>query len=674
MKIKSILLGIFFLGTFIHAEPVTLQNHSVVHSFTGKVYVWEDPSNSQKMEDILAMDKEKFTLYPKETINFGITPSTFWVLIEIENHSSESDWFLEVAAPSIDKIHYYIHKKDSIFHAIAGDEETPLNAIVKPNFTYFPLKLYPTERGKLLISFQSHEIIESPIRILNESTFRENEKERDFFQGIYFGMILIMAFYNLFLFFNLKDSAYLFYVLYIVGVGSLSAYFSGYFQNHTIIYYSNLISVFTGVFSILFTIRFLGTKLNNSRINWILMLYIFLYTVSFLAEMIGFRRWNSGFVYFVSMSLSFVLMFSGAYIYKRNHYIPARYYTISWFAFIVGLNIQILRAMGIFSYNGFTSHAMQIGNILEILLLSFALADRINQYKKDFEESRERAINALNSNRKLIEEQNKILEEKVTERTKIIEEQKLELQTKNNLLLKEIELAGRFQQTLLPNKPEVIPRVQLGFLYQPMLGVGGDFIDILYERESNYLGLFICDVTGHGITASLIASMVKISLQGWNQMIRNPALIPEHIRNNLKDKLDKNFVTSGICSLDLDNLILRYASAGHPPLVYIPANGKAEYIHSKGRAIGSFFTTACLESEISLQTGDKIVLYTDGVVEARNRRGVMLGEELFLAKLDELKTLAPREMTGELSAFMEKYTGGIEPQDDMTLLVMEIEY
>lgn len=682
LQVKPVFVGsrflffafFFWLCNFniLQAKPLSLDG-SLKERIGKEFSVYLDASNQLNFEEVLNLEQEKWELYDQETLNFGITDSRIWILLKVKNISNSGDLVLDVGAPAIDKIHFYFVSGDSIFKDFSGDEIYPRkHNQISP---IFPLPIAQDQEGIILISLEGHEIIEVPLSIGSREAILESIQKKNFFQGGYFGLILVMAVYNLFLFFNLRDFAYIFYVIYVSFLGFTAAYLSGYISNLHLCTYGNLLSSLGGIFGTLFSIFFLDSVNNSKWIHRILVIYLFYFFFTIVFEFFGSRHLNTNLVYMGAISSSFFLLFSGAYVYLKKGFLQARYFTISWFAFILGLNIQMLRVYGFLDYNLMTSHALQVGNVLEVVLLSFALADRINQYKKEHEESKERAISALNSNRKLIEEQKRILEEKVKERTSIIEKQNQELEQKNKNLTKELELAGKFQHSLLPNKPIHVPRVSLAFLYEPMLGVGGDFIDILYESNKEKLGLFICDVTGHGVTASLIASMVKISLQDWASLMDSPIKIPEILESRLKGKLDKNFITAGICTLDLNSLALTYVSAGHPPAIRIDKSGKGEYIQLKGRVImESFFPSNYESKTVQLSGGDKFILYTDGVWEIRSPSGEMLGEERFLRKMEDLSVLAPREVVGEVSAFLKEFSGGMEPLDDITLLYLEVEY
>lgn len=151
-------------------------------------------------------------------------------------------------------------------------------------------------------------------------------------------------------------------------------------------------------------------------------------------------------------------------------------------------------------------------------------------------------------------------------------------------LEKEIEMAERIQRSLLPENIPEFRDVRVAFKYIPMMGVGGDFINIYHRKEDNKIGLFICDVSGHGVYAAMIASMVSNSLDFfWDTYFEKPSLILEKMSDFLKGKMGGNFFTGCICSIDIDKGQLIMANAGHPPMLLLRKNGNTEIKATKGR-------------------------------------------------------------------------------------------
>jgi len=255
------------------------------------------------------------------------------------------------------------------------------------------------------------------------------------------------------------------------------------------------------------------------------------------------------------------------------------------------------------------------------------------------------------------------LEKIVINRTAVIEKQKADMES-------DIQLARKIQMALLPKNIPDLKKVKIAFKYEPIMGVGGDFIDIHYREGMNELGLFICDVSGHGASSAMIASMIKMSLHSWGKFILRPSEAFVEIRNLLSGKIGDNFITAFMCCIDLTTGVITSASAGHPPMIIIRRDGSIEVVKPLGKVLLDLIGSEYEEVKKTLNDGDKIVLYTDGVFEARDSSGEMIGEERFIQMLAENFKLSAENLCQKI------YDKIFTPEeniidDDFALLVAE---
>ncbi len=250
------------------------------------------------------------------------------------------------------------------------------------------------------------------------------------------------------------------------------------------------------------------------------------------------------------------------------------------------------------------------------------------------------------------------LEKIVEDRTALIERQKADMES-------DIQLARKIQLALLPTNLPDVRRLKVAYKYEPIMGVGGDFIDIHYREGMDEYGIFICDVSGHGSSSAMIASMVKMSLHSWGKFIQHPTDAFVEIRNLLRGKIGDNFITAYMCCIDLNTGIITSACAGHPPMILIRKDGTVEQVKPAGRILFDMIDSDYEESKLQLNSGDKIVLYTDGVFEARDSSGKMIGEDRFLQMLSDNFSLCADDL---YSIFTPK---GNTIDDDFALLVAE---
>jgi sigma-B regulation protein RsbU (phosphoserine phosphatase) len=246
----------------------------------------------------------------------------------------------------------------------------------------------------------------------------------------------------------------------------------------------------------------------------------------------------------------------------------------------------------------------------------------------------------------------------------------------NRLLVinKELEIARRIQSSILPREVPSIPGVEIAARYLPMSAVAGDFYDFL-TLENNQFGILIADVTGHGVPAALIASMLKGAFAGQKAHAQHPDLVLAGLNEALCGKFEEHFVTAAYLYADLEANIIRYAGAGHPPLLFSSgSSGETQSIEQNGYFLGMFPEAAYLALELPLKPGDRYVLYTDGLTESKNAADEEFGLarcKQFLESHARLTASALADaLLGKIARWSVRASGRLQ-EDDMTLIVID---
>jgi phosphoserine phosphatase RsbU/P len=242
---------------------------------------------------------------------------------------------------------------------------------------------------------------------------------------------------------------------------------------------------------------------------------------------------------------------------------------------------------------------------------------------------------------------------------------------------KELEIARRIQSSIIPQSVPKRTGLEIAARYAPMSSVAGDFYDFL-EVDEKRLGVLVADVTGHGIPAALIASMLKVAFASQMAHAHDPARLLAGLNSTLCGKFDEHFVTAAYLFVDLEKSLVRYSAAGHPPLLLTSAAaGKVQEIEQNGLMLGLFPEAAYTSAERPIHSGDRCVLYTDGILEARN----VAEEEFGKARLAEF-VAARRDVSGEhlADALLDAIVRWSRPSrdsakpvqdDDITLLIVD---
>jgi sigma-B regulation protein RsbU (phosphoserine phosphatase) len=234
-------------------------------------------------------------------------------------------------------------------------------------------------------------------------------------------------------------------------------------------------------------------------------------------------------------------------------------------------------------------------------------------------------------------------------------------------LQKELEIARRIQMEILPGEYPRSAHFEVAARYVPMTSVAGDFYDFIVKGEKQ-AGLLIADVSGHGVPAALIASMVKMAAASQRANAGDPAALLTGMNAVLCGNTQDQFVTAAYVHLDAENASLRYSAAGHPPMLLLRAGGVVEVVEN-GLMLAAFSFATYSTAVHSLEPGDRLMLYTDGIIEAVNVEGAEFGHDRLCALLRESAKLSPQETADHI---VESVRGWAKAQgDDLTVLLCD---
>lgn len=229
--------------------------------------------------------------------------------------------------------------------------------------------------------------------------------------------------------------------------------------------------------------------------------------------------------------------------------------------------------------------------------------------------------------------------------------------------------ARRIQQKLLPAVLPNIPGWDIAASWQPAAGVGGDCYDAMMFGESR-IGLSIADVVGKGIPAALLMSNLQAAVRAFALDTIKPGDLCQQINRILCGNIaEGRFISFFYCIVDADHRTLTYANAGHYPPVLVRANGTVERLEAGGPVLGVFNEGGYDHASVSFGGGDRLILFTDGITEARNQRDEEFGEDRLIAAAVAGRADDAYVLQAQLSAAVSRFTGGTY-QDDATLIVV----
>jgi sigma-B regulation protein RsbU (phosphoserine phosphatase) len=238
---------------------------------------------------------------------------------------------------------------------------------------------------------------------------------------------------------------------------------------------------------------------------------------------------------------------------------------------------------------------------------------------------------------------------------------------------RELETARRIQQSILPKHAPSVNGVRVASHYEPMSEVAGDLFDFVVTR-SGQLGVLVADVSGHGVPAAIIASMVKIGLATQRDNVEDPGAVLTELNRALYGQFELAYVTATFLLIDPAARRLAYASAGHPPSLLVRRSGGIERLDRGGVVLGfvpeMHYTTSAIHD---LAPGDRIVLYTDGLTEATRDGGEYFGDRQLDVLLATSRTLPLDQFTPRLVDAARAWAGVPSGAlaDDVTVVAVE---
>lgn len=419
----SLLLFILLAFGSSIANASASQNNALQRDFS--IGYYRDGSNKATLKQVL---NQKFTPTDKNILNYGLDTGSYWIKFAPKAIKQYNNQLLFIDQSRLALAELYIVHSDGTDHLVRPYTSYPYANNDATLGKIFQLPDSIAANDKLFLRLRSNETFLAPVSISDQGTLLENFSLRNVIFGLYTGIMVVMFVYNLFLFIIIRDKSYLYYIFYLFFTWltqiSIQGYFAKYFSpegtaanTYSVVLFSSLALVFTS----LFTLSFLNTKVFSKTWHKLIVIYFYL-TLLNLVVLFVFGIYAA----FVFMQLLTILgtilaLAAASFVYFKKHFKPAGYYLVAWSVLLVGAILFIMKDYGAIPYNNFTIYLLQISSAIEVMLLSFALADKINFFKKENEVAQAQALNASLENQKLIREQNIVLEKKVKERTEELE-------------------------------------------------------------------------------------------------------------------------------------------------------------------------------------------------------------------------------------------------------------
>ncbi len=245
-----------------------------------------------------------------------------------------------------------------------------------------------------------------------------------------------------------------------------------------------------------------------------------------------------------------------------------------------------------------------------------------------------------------------------------------ELRRSRDRLNRELASAGRMQRLILPPALPSHAAVRFAASYQTSRHAGGDYYDVLPLSSDRY-GVMVADVSGHGAPAAIIMAMIRAALHSHRGLHADPAAILQTLNEHFEYLWDTEmFATAIYATVDAATRELRVACAGHHPPLLVSADGVRPMAVDGVPPLLMMPLGAVPATSIQLRAGDRVLFYTDGVTERMDADGRMYDMPRLSAALSDASRLPPAALIDRVVADLERFAGGHEPEDDVTLVAI----
>ncbi|MBX7125613.1 MAG: sensor histidine kinase [Cyclobacteriaceae bacterium] len=602
-----------------YSTPIVLSDGKGQYEVLGKWPHLEDASRLLTVSDI--QDRSFVSSNPSMVPTMGFSHSAWWFKGTLRNETVKKNWILEIGYAPLDLIEvYYQDNHDHTWKVLRSGDQLPISA--RPIKYRNPIFLVPVPAGTaqdIYIRIESTSSIQVPITIWDNVHFYDNDSVAQFANGIFYGIMIIMALYQLFLYFSIKDSNALLYTFTLVSGMNVVAFFQGYGFLYLYpeipslnIFFSSLSGPLFILFSTLLTRSFLNLRQLNIWLDKALIFNTSLVLVIAISTVLLYPRIRMSWLHISTFLHCTIVLLSAFYCWRKN-YRPARYFLIAWVTLLFAGALFSLKNLGFIPANIVTNGSLYVGGIVQTMLMALALGDRVNLLIRENEIAKEREFrieqNAKNR-----------LEAEVRLRTNEIVMKNQQLHESDQFKNKLFSILSHDVKAPLNSLRGSLRTLQMGAIteeefksiamkLEQQLDGTNSFIENLLQWTRNQLD---GEVMKPGVInlQDLVSEIIVLMHDEW---IRKNIRIQNHVRHPLMCYADSNMVKAVIRNI--------FSNA----IKFSVENGTITFEAENGPSKVSLSIT---DSGIGIPPENQLVLFTPGAVSTpgtMQERGTGLG-------------------------------------------------
>ena len=640
--------------TVVLAQKMVTLRDSVGYVYVSPFLASFNDSESPATLDQVLNGEANLGFVPQHYLGMG---HSAWAKFSVDNKTTARDqWMVEVALPYHEQLTLYSAYESEWMAESTGSLFSFLERPYRHRNYVFPLEIRPGEKKTFYLrsEYIDRGVLSFPVHLWAPDSFAEADRHSQLFLGAFYGLMGGLLLYNLFLFFSLRDLAYLHYVLLILFAILMYAFQNGlasqYLWPDLGLGWGKPDLVFLALFYVVttrFVQSFLMTKENAVKVHYALQALIVLWVFILIMGVAGYPGAVRPLARFSVISL--ILYLVAGLVALRQSFRPARFFLIGWA--IPALSGILLNLVDIHVFPSGTAsiYHTQASMAVGILLFSLGLADRINliTQEKDAEMFGRREAEF---------------------RARSAELEKLAFE-------KELNIAHEMQMSLMPT--DVLRRGGVNVAGQclPATQVGGDLFH--YIHLDNKVGICLADVTGHGMEAAIpvvrFGGLLEAELAAYEQM--------SHMFESLNVSLNlfgspRQFVCFTAAELDLKSGRIELGNAGCPGAYHFRCeDASLQEMQVEAYPLGIRSDTQYSTVRTDLRSGDRLVFCSDGIPEAMNESGDLMGfDQTADVIFNACKIEGDSEMVVDfIVRTTRQFIGNAQQNDDITCVVLTVD-
>lgn len=675
----------------LRASEVVLTDGAGMIDVPPFVHYLEDKDKALSFEEVRQLPLSEFTRNYQNTLSFGPTPSAFWIRIDLRNDSQVTEWYLSLGRVIYNKILYYLPSiQGDLRSGETGRDYPYYQRDVDDTQFIFKIQLLKGALSTVFLRIESNSSLSFPAKLASEEDMFRDRIFRSRTNFFYYGVIIALLIYNIFLFVVLKGRNYLYYsgallIFFLLGQMSETGHSFAFFwpSSPKFAQIVHMMFFFSGqALCAAFAQNFL--TFHSQKRFWNFLYGILIWSGIGLGLLTPFVQEGS-LARFISLHgtvLCLAVIFSSIQSF-RDGFKPALFFLIAWGGVCLSGISLILMSEGILPRFGAAHLIFQGTSMLATLLMSIALGMRIRNLESEVLEMKDDSIKKAQELIKFKDHANRLLKRKseayIRQLERSVKQVKEEMAFEAKKTIEDMQHAKDIQQASLPS-PETLSSYLDNFcvVWRPRELVGGDFY-MVKELPDGSVYLALVDCTGHGISGAMFAQTLysqMLEVFTESSIDRTPAdliraldsRIEQYgIQNSSRNKISCEI---GLCRIDKKKDSLIYAGLGIG--LYYHSNGKTSYLPAAKGFVGDWRPRKELYGLANIKlrfSGCSFYMVSDGATDqlGGNKR-LPFGRK----RLRNLINVCAREKMTKQGAMLEnsidKFRGNEEQNDDISII------